>query len=483
MCEDLVIILTPKLEYFIETLNYDRPVDLLNINGQSFLERIILTIENKQIIVVISEEQSYYDQIFSAFSNVKVFNTKKQKCSKIDQLFYALKKLCCHNNTVTVMESNMIINPTLLNNFFKCNKEKKYMVNESVLGPITFPISTSHKICEKIESGKFHSFKDLINEIIDNDFFPFKCNKNDLDQIVSKDDYFRVLNAGYSRVKNPFLNKTNFISFPPMKKFVGVYDVIGAQLAQLMGFDGLWLGSYQISLSLGIQDDETYNPNVAIKLCQDLTNARVMLPIIIDIGNGFVEESSIADFAEYCNRNPNIIAICIDDNQSVRDNSMLSSKRRILLTTYEFKVRINKLKKFFRKDMLFIARTEIIIADQENANICEINEKCHELLSDCADIFLPHYVGNNITFFKTIFNNSLKDYITASIPSGLIGLNASFFEKMKINILVYANIDIRYRIKILLKIFPDICSNTQMQEFNFLPSADKIKELIDLFND
>lgn len=58
-------------------------------------------------------------------------------------------------------------------------------------------------------------------------------------------------------------------------------------MAQHCGFDGLWLGSYQICVSNGIKDDETYNPMIALHLAKKLKKQLVELPVIIDIGSGF----------------------------------------------------------------------------------------------------------------------------------------------------------------------------------------------------
>lgn len=265
-----------------------------------------------------------------------------------------------------------------------------------------------------------------------------------------------------------------------MKKFIGVYDVIGAQIAQLTGFDGLWIGSYQISLSLGIKDDENYNPNIVLDLCDRIKKNFISLPIIIDAGSGFPNDDEIIKFADYCKINKNIIAICIDDNDSKRTNSMLENDDRRILSTKNFVKRINHIKSFFKSDMLFIARTEIITKYKEYTNLKEINYKCNILLKNAANAFLPHYVGSDLNFYKSMCNSIKNKKFLISIPTGLIQTDVEYFDKLNIEIIIYANLDIRIRIQNIIDAYNKI--NNGSGYVNKLPTATEIKDFIDLIN-
>lgn len=265
-----------------------------------------------------------------------------------------------------------------------------------------------------------------------------------------------------------------------MKKFIGVYDVIGAQIAQLTGFDGLWLGSYQTSLSLGIEDDENYNPNIIVDLCDRIRNNCISLPIIVDVGSGFPNENEIIKFADYCKTNNNIIAICIDDNDSKRTNSMLENDDRKILSTENFVKRINHIKSFFKSDMLFIARTEIITKYKEHTNLEELNYKCNILLQNAANAFLPHYIGSDLNFYKSMCNLIKNKKHLVSIPTGLIQENIDCFDNLSLEIIIYANLDIRIRIRHIIDAYNKI--NSGLGYVNKLPSATEIKNFIDSIN-
>lgn len=265
-----------------------------------------------------------------------------------------------------------------------------------------------------------------------------------------------------------------------MKKFAGVYDVIGAQIAQLTGFDGLWFGSYQASLSLGIKDDENYNPNIVLDLCDRIRNNFISLPIIVDVGSGFPNEDEIIKFADYCETNNNIMAICIDDNDSNRTNSMLENDDRKILSTENFVKRINHIKSFFKNDMLFIARTEIITKYKENTNLEELNYKCNILLQNAANAFLPHYIGSNLNFYKSMCNSIKSKKHLVSIPTGLIQENVEFFDNLNLEIIIYANLDIRIRIKHIIDAYNQI--NSGLGYVNKLPTATEIKEMMEAIN-
>ncbi len=479
MGKDVVIILTPTIQSFTHELYFDRPTDLLNVNGQSLLERIIISIKNKQIYIVINKEQTYYCKLFGYIPGIIFLNTNKYKCEKIEQLAFALENIKLEGETITILESDAIFSSKILNKFFQDTSMKKYIKNEFFIGAISFPLAVVSQINKHIYNHRYKFYQEFATDIVTCEYKLFECDRKDFLLITNKSDYLYALNSGFNKIKETYTKDSTTLLLPPMKKFVGVYDVIGAQLSQLLGFDGLWLGSYQLSLALGVKDDETYNPNIAIKLCEDIKKASVTLPIIIDIGSGFSNEHELLEFAQYCNSNTSIIALCIDDNDSVRNNSMYTNCQRKLLSTSKFIQRINKLKKYFRKDMLFIARTEIIIVEQEDINLNTLNKKSKQLLNGCANIFLPHYINNNVFFFEKIFKSFNDDCPLLSIPTGLINMKPSFFEEMGINIVIYANVDMRNRINSLINLYSRISSNLDTPELDFLPTADSIKYLID----
>ena len=66
-----------------------------------------------------------------------------------------------------------------------------------------------------------------------------------------------------------------------------------------------------------------------------------------------------------------------------------------------------------------------------------------------------------------------------SIPTGLIDYQSSFFAEQGVDLIIYANIDLRSRIELLISIFQNINSNNKIENISNLIKADKIKEIFE----
>lgn len=474
---ETIIILTSSYDVHSKELHFDRPVDLLNINGQALLERYLIMFNSYRVILMAGKENECYLHKFKKCSNVETIVLNKSFCSKYEQLSVALNYIKTDTNLITIVEANTIISYNFLNYFLSVNTPQKYINSLEHIGFFTFPYSMLSNIISRL--NKSQNTSNFFAELTDESFKMIDSKKNEYDYVFEKKDYQRILTNGFEMLpyKN-FHSKFNLLE-KPMKRFVGVYDVVGAKLAQTMGFDGLWLGSYQIALSFGVEDDETYNPNIAIELSKRLIDNNVSLPQIIDIGSGFNSDNDLGLFASYCNEEKNIVGICIDDNSLFRKNSMLETTGRQILTTKEFIDRINSIKSFFREDILFFGRTEIIIANGNEIDWIELKDKGQCMLKNCVDAFLPHYVGNDPNFYKQMLSEIRNLRPIVSIPTGLIYNQSSFFAEQGVDLIIYANIDLRSRIELLISMFQDINSNNRMDNTVNLIKADKIKEIFE----
>lgn len=477
MNETTVIILTSSYDERSKDLHFDRPVDLLNINGQALLERYLILFDSYRVILMIGKENEYYFHKFKKYSNVEMVVLNQSLCSKSEQLLTAFDYINKDTTLVTIIEANTIISYDFFNYFLSIDTSRKYISSLGHIGFFTFPYSMLSKIISRL--NKTQNASNVFAELTDESFKMIDSKKNEYDYVIEKKDYQRILTNGFEILPyRKFYSKFNLLE-KPMKRFVGVYDVVGAKLAQTMGFDGLWLGSYQIALSFGVEDDETYNPIIAIELSKRLIDNNISLPQIIDIGSGFNSINDLDLFASYCNKEKNIVGICVDDNSLFRKNSMLETTERQILTTKEFIERINSIKTFFREDILFLGRTEIIIANGNDINWIELKDKGKHLLENCADAFLPHYVGNDPHFYKQMLSEIHKLHPIVSIPTGLIDYQSSFFAEQGVDLIIYANIDLRSRIELLISMFQNINSNNRIENTSNLIKADKIKEIFE----
>lgn len=170
----------------------------------------------------------------------------------------------------------------------------------------------------------------------------------------------------------------------------------------------------------------------------------VELPVIIDIGSGFFTNYDLANFSDEC-KNTNVVAVCIDDNKNHRINSMFTYSNRQVLTNEEFQERLHDLREYLPSNIKIIARTELITIYKEKIDFDILNKRIKSLQTKDVDAILPHYVGNNFEFISNILSKIVSSKPIILIPTGLINIKQRCFYDLGVNLIIYANLDIRSR--------------------------------------
>lgn len=489
---NITIILAAGKNVRLRDICFDAPKGMLSINGQGIVERLCLQFHpfSKNIIVVAGSNISSYQYLESKISNIIVVGEmNKQHVSNSESLLEGLNHIREKTDTITIVEGDVvlsnlsiklyfsfleknrfIITNALLNNsddktIFDKNKHCYYIDKDSslharddsyqtigkYLGVTTFSSNIIGSLKTSLKINIKLSYTKTIQNYLDDSFRTIFIDKEQGFEIDTSSDYFQALtNYNISRVIDNTSDNLYFSNKTLL--YTGIYDVFGGLIAQRLGFDGLWLGSYQISLSNGVKDDETFNPLISLELAKKLKKNLVKLPIIIDLGSGFQSENDVEVFAKE-SKHTNIVAVCIDDNKGTRTNSMFERSERQILKDKDFLNRINNLRKKLPSNIKIIARTEALTIYKYEIDIVKLSERIRLLQDNCVDAILPHYVGKDFSFIKDIINKieSKKPFIL--IPTGLINVSKKDFCELGINLIIYANIDIRARFKSIKDIY------------------------------
>lgn len=524
--KNVSIILAAGKNTRISELCYDSPKGLLGINGQSLLERLCLFLEkfSDKIIIVAGHNKKTINQILKQkFPSVEIIGKSNEfYISNSESLLRGLNSILDAVGSITIVEADIILSNKAMDLFLNETSQKKMLIidqdiNENddklyynskndnffltkeninklksfdvktigkFLGLFTISYEDSielmHQIKNSISQPYIYSLQTLLNA----SYKVIKVTREHADEIDDYLDYSRVLkNTNFSIMKNNNVEDKNLYLERPLQVYIGVYDILGAQLAQRYGFDGLWLGSYQICLSNGLEDDETYNPLVALKLAKNLRKTLVDLPIIIDIGSGFKNQHDLERFSNEVHKT-NIVAICVDDNRLLRVNSMFECSNRKILSIKEFGQRINQLRNSLPEDIKIIARTEFLTINKEKTNIRNLNCRIQMLENMNVDAILPHYVGKDFDFIIKILNEIKCNTPLILIPSRLLDVAKIEFSKNNIKLLIYANIDIRNRVRGISELYLELsCKgkiNKDIQQF--LSTPEEIAEIINSIN-
>jgi 2-methylisocitrate lyase-like PEP mutase family enzyme len=142
---------------------------------------------------------------------------------------------------------------------------------------------------------------------------------------------------------------------------VGVHNALTALIAQNAGFRLLWLGSLEMSASLGLPDLNLVTPTevaAIIRAVRSVTD----LPLYVDADEGYGSDTTaLRALAEF--EAVGASAMCIEDNQFPKRNSLCGTSHvRVLEPADRFARRIGKLAAAAER-VRIIARTESLVAD------------------------------------------------------------------------------------------------------------------------
>ncbi|GHJ37184.1 alpha-hydroxy-acid oxidizing protein [Streptomyces sp. TS71-3] len=141
---------------------------------------------------------------------------------------------------------------------------------------------------------------------------------------------------------------------------VGVHSPITALLAEEAGADVLWLGSLEMSTSLGVPDREVLEPHEIAGIIRSV-RAVTSLPIYVDADTGRGSDE-LAVLATKLYEEAGADAICVEDNLFPKRNSLDDRVGgRELLDPEAFAGRISAMAAA-RRSLKVIARTEALVA-------------------------------------------------------------------------------------------------------------------------
>lgn len=242
-----------------------------------------------------------------------------------------------------------------------------------------------------------------------------------------------------------FRPRTALVLDGALKRLIGVHDSVGARLAQRNGFDGLWLGSFQIALASGGRDDASYDASTALELAERLRNSGIDLPLVVDIGNGFSNSETAQAFVERAVA-AKVAAICVEDNNEDRLCSLYGSAGRALVSPEAFACRVRELVEIVAGRLWVIARTEALTI---GLSPDQAAERLHHATNAGADALLPHYVGSNFNVIRAFMTEYPLLRPVLLVPTGLMQHSVDEFKDIGCAGVVYANIDLRLRFNLL----------------------------------
>jgi len=215
---------------------------------------------------------------------------------------------------------------------------------------------------------------------------------------------------------------------------MGAHNGMSAKLAERHRFDAIWASSFEISAAYGVPDASILTMTEFLAAAQSM-NESVAIPVIADCDSGFGDASIVERMvAKY--EAAGIAAVCIEDKKFPKLNSFVGTAQQLESVT-EFVTKISAgVAARQNPDMVFIARTEALIAGRPME---EALARAHAYADAGADMILIHSKkrsADEVMEFGRRWGGRVPLVV---VPTTYYEPVAEDFHKVGVQIVIYAN--------------------------------------------
>lgn len=223
----------------------------------------------------------------------------------------------------------------------------------------------------------------------------------------------------------------------------GVHDGLSARLAERSGFEGLWAGGFGITACKAIPDVGMISMSEHLAVCIEINRA-TRLPVVADVDDGFGDVINVIRVVrEY--EAAGIAAICLEDNEHPKRNSLYQVLDRQLVSRDVFAAKIRAAKDHQRtEDFVVIARTEALVAD---LGLAEAVDRAYAYADAGADLVLVHCKDPDPDLVYAFAKQWDRDVPLAAVPTTYPDATAEDLVQHGYRLIVFANHPMRAAVK------------------------------------
>jgi phosphoenolpyruvate phosphomutase len=214
----------------------------------------------------------------------------------------------------------------------------------------------------------------------------------------------------------------------------GIFDGLTALLVEKKNFEVAWVSGFSVSSSMGLPDANIISAESYINRVKEIRKVSD-ISLIVDCDEGFGNIENTMYLIENLIKH-GVEAVCIEDNLYPKVNSFkLNAENRRIECKIEFSKKIKLIKKAF-PELIFIARTEAIVAGME---IQEAIDRGRLYAEAGADLILLHSTYHTQQEFSQLINQWNSPIPLAVVPTNAREISFHDFESMGFKVVIYAN--------------------------------------------
>ncbi|MCY1064726.1 AMP-binding protein [Nannocystis sp. RBIL2] len=219
----------------------------------------------------------------------------------------------------------------------------------------------------------------------------------------------------------------------------GVSDGLSARIAERAGFFGLWASGFAISASKCLPDVGLITMHEHLTATAAIV-AAARVPVVADIDDGFGDAINVVRAVrEY--EAAGVAAVCLEDNQHPKRNSLYAGLDRKLVDCEVFARKIEAARDSRRdRDFVIIARTEALVAGLGQA---EAYRRARAYAEAGADVVLVHSKATTPAPILEFGRRWDSPVPLAAVPSTYPGVTEDELFAAGYRLIVFANQGLR----------------------------------------
>jgi phosphoenolpyruvate phosphomutase len=226
------------------------------------------------------------------------------------------------------------------------------------------------------------------------------------------------------------------------------HNGLSAKIVEEAGFKGIWASGLSISASLGVRDNNEASWTQVLDVLEFMSDA-TSIPILLDGDTGYGNFNNARRLVKKLEQR-NIAGVCIEDKLFPKTNSFINGESQPLANVEEFCGKIKAMKDTQQDDdFVVVTRVEALIAGW---GLKEALRRAEAYRQAGADAILIHSKRSDITEIEAFMKEWNGRHPVVIVPTKYYATPTHRFHELGVNLVIWANHNIRASIDAMKKI-------------------------------
>ena len=255
-------------------------------------------------------------------------------------------------------------------------------------------------------------------------------------------------------------------------RLAGAHDALTARLVEEAGFDGVWAGSLELTVSHGVPDEGDLPLGEAVERVAEMT-AAVRIPLLVDAGNGGADPARVVRELEAAGA----AGIALEDKAYPRFNSLVDAPHRLRDAGAFCEVLGAALAERRSRAFAVVARVEALVAGEP---VAAALARCEAYADAGADALIVHSRSADGADVLETLRGLRLGVPVGVIPTAYYRLGAARLRDAGASFAIYANHGLRAQVEAVRRVLRAIAETGSSEAVEpLIASVAEVMELGD----